>query len=296
MVLFYSSNCIIRYIGIKERIDVSKVFRKDINTAVFRNNDEPPKPMKLNDVQTFKIDYNQRKSCNLFDKHNKKVETYYVKKKDKGKIFKLRWQFYASVDEDFTQSEISDFKEKDDDQLGSVKCNKAVIDLVYVEGGEHDTRKARRCGIGTILSALCMIDEDVNPGDGIALNLDDHFRISGISLIEKVKKECKKVVGLQMAAAEGGGNTYFEAASQVGYNRFILFDYEQKEWVWSDVKEAQQCYNEKRIGFYKCTLYWYFCKEVVKSTKPPPVPPVPPGPPACWKFWKNWNCPKPKKE
>ena len=246
--------------------------------------------MKLNKVQTFKIDYNQRKSCKLLDKQNKKVETYYVKKIVKGED---DWHFYASVDEDFTESENSDFTEKNDDQLGYANCDKAVIDQVYVEGGDDDMRKARRCGIGTVLSILCMIDEDVNPGDGIALNVNVHFRGHGNAIIEKVKKECKKVVGLKMAAAEGGGNTYFEAALQVGYNRIILYDTEEKDWVWTDVKKAQQCYNEKRFGCYG--EYWYFCKEAVKSTKPPPVPP------ACLKPKPNKtppipNCPKPKKQ
>ena len=283
------SNFIIKCIEIIEIPGVSNGFRKAFDTAAFRSNDGLPKPMELNEVHAIKLDFNQRKSCQLLDKQKKKVEKYYVKKILKGE---QDWHFFASVDEDFTESSKSDFTEKNDDQIGYAHCSKALIVNVYVEDGDNGKLNARRCGIGTVLSVLCMIDEDVNPGEGIALNVDVRFLSYGQATIEKIKRECKKLVGLHRDAAEGGGNIYFEAALQAGYNRMILYDTERRELVWPDVKKAQQCYNEKRFGCYR--EYWYFCKEVVKSTQAPPVPP------ACLKPKPNKpppvpNCPKPKK-
>ena len=207
--------------------------------------------MKLNEVQEFKLDYNERKSCKLFDSKGKKLDTYYIKKIEDG--------FEA-----FRVKELTD-----DDYVGNIQCKDARILAVYVS--EESTSNARRCGIGSTLSALCMIDIEVNRGDGITLNLDRYFKDSGVkaskvkAIIKKVKKECTNMVGLYMAADIGGGNTYFEAANMVGYMRMILFSASKKHnWISLDVENAQKCYNEKTLT----EKDWFFCKGK-KSSKPP---------------------------
>ena len=226
--------------------------------------------MKLNEVRPFVIDYDQRKNCKAVDKNNKKIETYYVKKIVRGG---KNWHFFASVDKDFAECEKSNWNcEQNDDQLGYAYCQDALIEYVHVEGEEKDKMKARRCGIGSTLAALCMVDEDVNPGDGIALNLKRYFRGHGKEIIEKVKKECQKVVALEMEAEEGGGNTYFQAAFRAGYNRMVLYDTKAKEWIWPDVLKAQECYNEKKFGCY--SNYWFFCKNSNPSDTSSATPPA----------------------
>ena len=63
-----------------------------------------------------------------------------------------------------------------------------------------------------------------------------------------------------MAAKQGGGNIYFQAAILAGYRRMIFYDAnEKKKWIYPEVPEAQTCYNESKLG---CRYdNWYFCKE-----------------------------------
>ena len=125
-----------------------------------------------------------------------------------------------------------------------------------------------------------MIDEDVNHGSGIALDLEWHFetwskRETGMTdakiaeMIKKVENRCEKVVVLQMAAEQGGGNICFLAANLAGYRKMIFYDkHEKKKWIWPDVPNAQSCYNENKLG---CRYdYWYFCKEKEVAETPQP--------------------------
>ena len=56
--------------------------------------------MKVNAIQSFKIDYEQHKSCKLVDKNKKRVEKYYVKK---IKEEKNDWYFIASINKEFKE-------------------------------------------------------------------------------------------------------------------------------------------------------------------------------------------------
>ena len=225
--------------------------------------------MKVNAIQSFKIDYEKRENCKLVDKNNERIVKYYVKKTKEGQN---DWYFTASIHKEFTGENRREW------WLGHSNCRNAVIEEVVVSGNDDSVLKrlmARRCGIGTILTALCMIDKDANPGDDIALDLDIHFSGNGLSdskvneVIEQVKEDCKKVVGLQMSADQGAGNVYFQAAMMTGYLRMILFDsVEKHEWIWPKVTEAQKCYNENKLG---CEFkYWFFCKERDESGTQPP--------------------------
>ena len=204
--------------------------------------------MKVNEVREFNINYSAKKSCNLVDNKNEKIDTYYIKKMEVG-------YFAASIDKDFPESQIG--------MLGEAMCDEAYITNVNVVDGEGGLN-ARQCGIGTDLTALCMIDEDVNLGDGVAMNLNRLLRrdVSAailVTTIKEVKKECKGgFVGLFMGASEGGGNAYFKAALKVGYKRMIVFDQrEQHEFSSLGVEEAQKRYNESKLD----KQYLFFCKE-----------------------------------
>ena len=224
--------------------------------------------MKVNEVREFSIDYNAKKSCNLVDNQGKKVDTYYIKKMEIG-------LFEAYMDK-FPKSAVGKLRR----QIGHAKCDAAFISIVAIFDGEGGILPdARKCGIGTDLSALCMIDEDVHRGDGVAINLNRYFR-QGPNVrqavvdatITEVKKECKGgMVGLYMVASEGGGNAYFAAARKVGYKRMIVFDQRaQHQFSSLTVEEAQKCYNEDKLD----TKDWFFCKGSkfpnLCSTKPCP--------------------------
>ena len=245
--------------------------RNPIPLTIPRTGDTPPTPMKLNSIQSFKIDYEKHKYCKLVDKSKKRVEKYYVKK---IKEEKNDWYFIASLNKELKEENRREWL------LGHSNCRNGVIEEVNVSGRAEnvlDRLMARRCGIGTILTALCIIDKDANPGDGIALDLNHHFSGNGLSeaqvteQINQVKKECKKVVALEMSAEPGGGNIYFLAASMAGYNQMILFDsVEKRQWIWPGVEEAQKCYNENKLG---CDFkYWFFCKEKEDDNSAPGNP------------------------
>ena len=63
-----------------------------------RNGDATPAPMKVNAIQSFKIDYQKHKNCQLVDKNGKRVEKYYIKKTKEGEN---DWYFIASINKEF---------------------------------------------------------------------------------------------------------------------------------------------------------------------------------------------------
>ena len=74
--------------------------RNPIPFTVPRTGDAPPTPMKLNSIQSFKIDYEKHKYCKLVDKSKKRVEKYYVKK---IKEEKNDWYFIASLNKELKE-------------------------------------------------------------------------------------------------------------------------------------------------------------------------------------------------
>ena len=123
--------------------------------------------MNFEDVQPTSIKEEQKKTCKL---STRGVDKYYVKKtrQDVDGV-----KFFASLDKEFKQSEIDDFQMTNKDELGYAECKGGIVDQVAIRPypgidaeGDND---ARRCGIGTILSYLCMIDKDVNPDDQIII-------------------------------------------------------------------------------------------------------------------------------
>ena len=234
--------------------------------------------MKNNEIQSFIIDYDKHEKCQLVNENEEKVEEYYVKKTK----WQNKWHFMASTSKEFKEVEQVHWF------LGESICKNGFINNVEVaikgraplSGAGPSLLNARRCGIGTILSALCMIDKDVNRGTGIVLDLNEHFKESELSehadvdTIKKIKEDCEKVIGLQMMAAPGAGNIYFQAAALAGFNRMIFYDrYEKEEWIWPHVSDAQRCYNTNELGckndYYNGIYhYWYFCKEKDTTNNP----------------------------
>ena len=140
--------------------------------------------MKNKEIQSFNIDYDKHDKCQLVNKNEEKVEEYYVKKTK----WQNKWHFMASTSKEFKEVEQVHWF------LGESICKNGFINNVEVaikgraplSGAGPSELNARRCGIGTILSALCMIDKDVNPGTGIVLDLNiilmvAYFRSMSIS-------------------------------------------------------------------------------------------------------------------
>ena len=101
------------------------------------------------------------KNYRLVGKEEKKVERYNIKKTiGEGSVV-----FTASTDKEFNEADKKNWF------LGISNCKDSFIDSVRVSsdganlGGGNDESglNALRCGIGTILSPILMIDTDVNP-------------------------------------------------------------------------------------------------------------------------------------
>ena len=219
--------------------------------------------MEVNEVQEFKIDKGKIR-CKLEDDLGRKIDTYYIKKYS---VSENKYEFHANL---YSEDLTNELPEKGlfgnaptRSSLGYAVCGAAFIDSLRVYDDEQDGLKPKFCGIGSTLSALCMLDEDVNSGDVVALNL--RRKLASVSTaelraaIKEVRKACNEgFIGLLMLADEGGGNVYFSAARKTGYTRMIVFAQRKKhKWCSLDVDEAQNCYNEK--GTIQ-TLDWFFCK------------------------------------
>ena len=237
--------------------------------SLLKNDDLTLRSMEVNEVREFKIDHDEGKMrCKLEDDSGRKIDTYYIKKYS---ISQNKYEFHANLlSEDLTNEPPEKGlagKAPTKSSMGYAVCGAAFIDVVRVYDGSAPRGgpwfDPKFCGIGTTLSALCMLDEDVNSGDVVALNLNR--KLASVSpakvkaTIKKVSKVCNEgFIGLFMVADEGAGNVFFSAALKTGYTRMIVFAQKKKEkWCSLDVGKAQKMYNT--IGTI-VTLDWFFCK------------------------------------
>ena len=111
--------------------------------------------------------------------------------------------------------------QKFENQIGLIHCSRGWIEnLRVMPSGERPNENPLRCGIGTVLTELCLIDPGVNIGgqDNIGQQT-----LSEYTQWEMVKHYCGKLVGLTMVAEpRSGGRTYFTAAINMGYVAFLL--------------------------------------------------------------------------
>ena len=172
-------------------------------------------------------------------------------------------------------------------QIAVIRCSHGFIDdlMVFEEslGDVQPTVDARRCGIGTVLTELCLIDPDVNipnPGN-MALDIlstNPHAKHE----FEMVNNKCQKLVGLMMAAEvtnaefpHAGGRTYFTAAINMRYRMLVIdstfySDESRNALSVYDVKTAKENYDIRTGNINPCCnhgicdahqSYWLFCFE-----------------------------------
>ena len=170
-------------------------------------------------------------------------------------------------------------------QIAVIRCSHGFIDdlMVFEEslGDVQPTVDARRCGIGTVLTELCLIDPDVNipnPGN-MALDIlstNPHAKHE----FEMVKNKCQKFVGLMMAAEvqntenpHAGARTYFTAAINMRYRMLVIdstFYGGRNALNVYDVKTAKENYDPRTGNINPCCnhgicdahqSYWLFCFE-----------------------------------
>ena len=182
-------------------------------------------------------------------------------------------------------------KRKYQHQIAYIHCTHGWIhDLTVFErslGVQGPFENPRRCGIGTVLTELCLIDPEVNVRGEGNLALDNLNAYS--SMVNMVQTHCHKLVGLRMAAdPRAAGVMYLTAAIAMGYEYLIV----DSTWPQTDEKPnvshsdkdknpikiyetqvAQAHYDAptgiiKPCGCYQkeCQAYqrrWFFCGETL---------------------------------
>ena len=171
-------------------------------------------------------------------------------------------------------------------QIGAITCgpgwifNLDVYDNAELkiknEQGRYVDRivNARKCGVGVVLTELCLLDSDINALDehnrGKAL-LDDN----GITLYTN----CHKFVGLTMAAhSPGDGHIYLSSAIRIGYQRLLVYrgglmageigEEQEVNYNTYETRDARQNFDSSTgdigpcCGNDRCEAWmknWYFC-------------------------------------
>ena len=179
-----------------------------------------PEPLKAGEVR--------KVFCGVLNKN-----TLYVKKEKSGQIC----YFAAYSDETLT------------DRLGEVNAANSELGMMNIK------ENAQKCGIGTLLTYLCMIDTDVNPVHG-GTYLDIKNEFEGYRKITKLMgNNSNGLFKILVVADKYGGNAYFNAAIAANYERVMVF--ESKKAIVYELGTAKQDYNSDRFNF----TYWYFCKK-----------------------------------
>ena len=169
-------------------------------------------------------------------------------------------------------------------QLAYIVCKHGWIEILNVfdksldiEGHRKGQDYPRGCGIGIVLTELCLIDPSVNSMKG--KNKDkikgianeegnEALRLLTPEMKELVKENCYKLVGLSMMAnPPSAGHLYFSAAINMGYDKMYV-DLTTDYKIY-DTKIAKQNYKNGDIdaccGNDRCDAYdrnWIFCADM----------------------------------
>ena len=191
----------------------------------------------VGDIKLFQLDKEKLKGKSRAFLH---VNHVYIKKEKNGE----RYYFTAFVDKGLTK------------QVGEANIRKSEIGMVNIK------TDFQKCGIGSILIYLCILDKDANPIHGNTyINTKNEF--NGQQSILRFAQRCTALIKVFMQAEKYGGNAYFYAARAANYNALIVFgSNKNKVGVHSerghiyDLDTAWIHYNNDDLD----NTYWYFCK------------------------------------
>ena len=191
------------------------------------------------------------------------------------------WVRLSDTDKNVNKDRIPTIEEYDNpykDQIGYIYCKIGFIEKVWVNG-DKDPQPARRCGMATVFSTLCMMDEEVNLHDelksnGVPGEIQDFFNYNQ-PLQQFIKKECKRFVGLEMLVEPlRGSHPYslayacFSAAIKSGYNKIFMRNNgahvtdELTDYIWRNTDDAKAKYDATTGnvgGVVGKGKNWWFC-------------------------------------
>ena len=219
----------------------------------------PNEPMKIGkqNIQTFKVTRSTRPNCPLLKKRKldevDSSTTYSVlKEKHKDKGGKTHFYFFAVHGSDFVLNDKITEEDKKSNpgivrthrflkQVGFIDCPKGQVFRLDVNKEPTD---GRRCGIGTVLSQLCLIDPEIyEPGkqnDATKILLDDMLHESpDAKVADWLMWKCERLVAIHVQTIpRGAGKTYLQAGLKTGFETVAI--------IWKAVP--------KKISIYKTKL------------------------------------------
>ena len=252
----------------KERVnEITPTFRRSSETLKF----EDPfilQSMENEKIQIIPLDHSKYPECEL------KQDKYYMIKEVNPTIDSRHkpgegfTYFFPSLNFEFIPNEKVAPGLRYEEQLGYIECKEGYIDMVLVTKPPRKPRKppinARQCGISTVLTALCMIDPELNllPQSKMVEEFwDNHPKIAATVRTGG----CKKFIGLfMMAYPIKGAYAYFSAAITWGYNKMYVEDNSGK-YGWMDTSWARSCFDEttgKILEQEGLKMRWWFCEEI----------------------------------
>ena len=171
-------------------------------------------------------------------------------------------------------------------QVAFIRCIHGWIGMlnVFERSLGIENENPRGCGIGIVLTELCLIDPEVSTmkvheTEDIGNRAMQILRRKGGYMEGLVKENCYKVVGLTMTATPpSAGHVYFSAAINMGYDKMIVdlsgmnvkynvYDTKVAKQFYRWNGDIDECcnlmmYNEQVTINEKCSAYsriWIFC-------------------------------------
>ena len=136
----------------------------------------------------------------------------------------------ADKEVDFVETHSADYRMKYQRQIAFIECRHGWINYLttfeYRIGTTGPIVNPQNCGIGTVLTELCLIDPDlsIRRQGNEARNL-----LSGYSEFDRIEKNCDKLMGLSMEVDNmPTAHTYFTAAINTGYMTMMIDDCEEE--------------------------------------------------------------------
>ena len=215
----------------------------------------PYSPMDTGDTETFRISRFKKAEPVLSRKCTLKADHYKVRKLQHA----LKLQPGAIG---FTFLVIPGDHEALGDKKGNLLANEEIADSVFRKSNIATARcelglisfmfvqkRARNCGIGTVLSELCMVDPNIyrNTEKNHVLKF-----LSGIStdlaiqIRELLSSRCiNGLVGLENEAESSGGFTYLSAAQRMSYQYMVVQFHNDK--IENHDHSSGQCVQKFRV-------------------------------------------------
>ena len=186
------------------------------------------------------------------------------------------FNFYAvtgeTYGENLTELPNADWKRRYVNQIAYIQCTYGWIQDLQVfphslnPGGP--TENPQKCGIGTVLTELCLIDSGINVQRQGNLA---RFILSGFPAdFPRVERDCPALVGLGMAAYPmGAAHVYFTAAINMRYRLLLIETLDSSSINIFPTQSAKNNYNSDTGTIDPCGecsdicqawgRRWFFC-------------------------------------